>query len=144
MTYITQPTYYAYYINLHLKGVIDKLRFRFRNTPIIYGIRCSTNNKVYIGSTLQAQSRFNKHLIKTKDGSNLALQNDIVKYGLDKFTVYIYEIVDIPSNLTQAQKTLHLRSVEQRYINMVVKTKLYNGINSFKNTKSPSICYNRF
>jgi len=129
MTYITQPKYHSYYINLHLKGAIDNLRYRFKDTPIVYGIRCSINNKIDIGSTLKPQDRFNKHLISAI-GSNLALQDDIVKYGLDKFTVYIYEIVDIPSTFTRANKAMHLRLVEQRYINMVVKTKLYNAINS--------------
>jgi group I intron endonuclease len=85
---------------------------------------------IYIGSTLIPGRRFDNHLVSGKY-SNPALQADLQQYGLDNFTVYILELVNITAKLNIKNKTNILRKVEQGYINKFPKKHLYNFISSF-------------
>jgi len=121
-----------FYMNLHLPRAIDNMRYRFRDTPIIYGIRCRVTGKMYIGSTLTPQDRFRKHLIANTHSSP-DLQADIKKYKLPAFTVYILEIVQIPTHLSQSksQSSSYLKQVEQTYIDRWPVAKRYNIRDSY-------------
>ena len=119
-----------YYMNLHLPRALDNMRYRFRNTPIIYGIRCRVTGKMYIGSTLTPQNRFQKHLIANTHSSP-DLQADIQKYKLPSITVYILEIVQFPTHLSESQYSSYLKQVEQTYIDRWPEAKRYNRRDSY-------------
>jgi len=121
--------YVSYYTNLHMPNVISKLQYRYRGKAIIYGIRCVLTNMIYIGSSMQPGLRFHNHLI-SGDSSNTYLQADINKHGLDKFVVYVFEVVDLPKTLSYNQCKAILRELEQKRIDNFPKTALYNTINS--------------
>jgi len=55
----------------------------------IYSFINTVNGNQYIGSAKDFYLRLNEHLDNKK--SNVALQKAFVKYGLDKFNIYIYE-----------------------------------------------------
>jgi group I intron endonuclease len=119
-----------YYMNLHLPRAVDNLRYRFRDIPIIYGIRCRVTGKMYIGSTLTPQDRFREHLI-SKTNSSPDLQADIKKYELSSFTVYILEIVQLPTHLSKSKSSSYLKQVEQTYIDRWPVVKRYNIRDSY-------------
>jgi len=121
----------AYYRNLHHPSVVKSIRFRFKGKSIIYGIRCRATDMIYIGSTFNSLVRINQHLV-LNNYSNLRLQYDISKYGLEYFNFYVFEEVNLPVNLSRNERAAHLHKIEQQYINKFNKTKLYNVINSFK------------
>jgi group I intron endonuclease len=58
----------------------------------IYRIINKTNNKIYIGSSVNILSRFSKHksLLKHNKHDNDYLQNSYNKYGLENF---LFEII---------------------------------------------------
>lgn len=124
-----------YYTNIHLPLVMDKIKYRFRYSTVIYGLRCNVNNMVYVGSTTKPADRFYQHTIEGK-GSNKPLQADIAKYGLDKFTLYIFEIVVYPAGLTTSQQNTHLKALEQSFMDRFPAPQLYNSIRSYS-IKSP-------
>jgi hypothetical protein len=88
--------YLAYYMHLDKSGIIARLQYRYRGLSIIYAIRNQITNKVYVGSTSEAGSRFHHHLVSGTP-SNAYLQAEITKYGLNHFVVYILEVVSYPS-----------------------------------------------
>lgn len=57
----------------------------------VYCIRCKVNNKAYIGSSKNIQSRWCKHKRDLKKGchGNIHLQKDYDKYGKDNFLYYV-------------------------------------------------------
>jgi hypothetical protein len=59
----------------------------------IYSLVNTVNGKQYIGSAKDFFIRINERrfALKYKNNSNVALQKAFVKYGLDKFKLYIYE-----------------------------------------------------
>lgn len=69
--------------------------------PDLYGIRCIVTGMVYVGSTQD------QHLITGKS-SSLALQQAIQSYGLSKFTVVVFEVVEFPTGLSYQSRKLHL------------------------------------
>lgn len=71
------------------------------------------------------------HMIAGKQ-SNPRLQQAIAKYGLDKFTAYILEVVEFPKGLTYMQRKPYLRNVEQAHMDLFPKAQLYNTIRSVK------------
>lgn len=134
-SFIRVPAHIAYYRNVHLPLIVSKLCYRFKGQPIIYGIRCRATDKIYIGSTFVPSDRFYKHLVKG-DRSNIALQEAIVKHGLEWFTVYVFEVVKFPSELGYLGKKLYLRDLEQQYIDRFPEAQLYNSIRSAKRSIS--------
>lgn len=123
--FVALPTYVAYYMHLDRPNIISKLRYRFKDYSIVYGIRLQTTGQLYIGSTNMPQVRFQNHLV-TGDMSNAALQAAITKYGLSRFVAYVFEVVEYRSGLSKLEQ----RGVEQRYINLFPKAQLFNTINS--------------
>ena len=125
------PKDVAYYLNLDNPGVITGLRYRFKKSAIIYGIRCRPDGMIYVGSSLAPGLRFHKHLI-TGEESNENLQDAISKHGLGKFTVHIFKVVDFPAHFAYAEKKTHLLKLEQEYLDMIPQKRLYNTSKAVK------------
>jgi group I intron endonuclease len=88
------------------------------------GIYCfinSVNGKLYIGSAKDLYLRLTEHLANKK--SNMALQNAIVKYGLDKFSFGILEYFTYDSKLVSHKS---LTDLETNYIKKYNFDNLYN------------------
>lgn len=124
------PHYVAYYMNLHLVSSVKGLRYRFKDSPVVYAIRCRVTGMMYIGSTMLPDLRFHQHL--TVGNTNLNLQNAIKKHGLSNFIVYILEVAEFPRSSFLEENRSFLLRLEQSYISFYPKTQLYNSINSFK------------
>ena len=83
----------------------DKTKQR---TGVIYIVRNSKNNKIYIGQTVQPiVTRWNQHKRAVKNGSNLQLARAMRKYGVKEFTIEVLE-TNVPSN--------ELNDLEEKYI----------------------------
>jgi len=101
-----------------------------KNKPIVYGIRCTVTNMVYIGSTFTPQERFYAHL-RSGFSSNLGLQLAIKQYGLQKFTVLIFNIVSFPPNADYGLRAKILRQQEQALMDLFPNSQLYNSVKAF-------------
>jgi len=80
------------------------------------------NNKQYIGSAKDFFIRINEHL-KYKNNSNVAMQKAFVKYGIDKFKLYIYEYFTYESKIISHKS---LTELETSYISKFDFNTLYN------------------
>lgn len=114
------PNSVTYYMYFHLSRTI-KIQYRYRNDAIVYAIRCQVTNMVYVGSTFSPGRRLYQHLVSGLD-SNQALQRDIHKYGIDRFTFYVLEVVDFPQGACYDKKGQHLRRTEQMYMDKYPKS----------------------
>lgn len=92
---------------------------RYKNVMGIYQIRCTVNNKIYIGLSTNLYNRSREHQYKKEH--NVELQNDMDKYGRDAFTLTVLETTEDESELDK---------LEQMYIE--------------KARSSGEDCYNRF
>ena len=119
-------------MNLHLARTIKAIQYRFRNDVIVYAIRCQVNNMVYVGSTFIPARRVHQHLV-TGEKSNDALQQDIKKYGIDKFTLHVMEILDV-DGMSHSHKSLYKRQREQYHMDKFPQAQLYNSMRSTKET----------
>lgn len=120
-----------YSINLDLPRAVDNMRYRFKDTPLVYGIRCRATGMMYIGSTFAPQDRFHSHLVSgDSQRSWPELQNDISKYGIKSITVHIFELVEFPEDIPMWQHKAYLTQVEQSYIDKWPIHKRYNLRNS--------------
>lgn len=88
----------------------------------IYSLVNTVNDKQYIGSAKDFFIRINEHL-KYKNNSNIALQKAFVKYGLDKFKLYIYEYFTYESKIISHKS---LTELETSYISKFDFDTLYN------------------
>lgn len=81
----------------------------------IYEIRNLVNNKVYIGSTINLQKRYNSHIsqLKNQNHDNQHLQNSYNQYGIDKFEMKLLKTCDEISLLIEEQFYLNLYWNEQ-------------------------------
>ncbi len=127
--FITTPAFKYQYTRLHLDLYYKKLRYHFHNQTIVYGIQCRITDMYYIGSSFDPRQRFRNHLI-TGHSSNAALRADILEYGLENISVYVFEIIQHPKGSTYDSRRIALRQLEQRYIDMFPREQLYNSINA--------------
>lgn len=127
------PADIAYYLHLDDPKVIKSLQYRYKGCAIVYGIRCQMNGMIYIGGSISPALRFHKHLI-TGEQSNANLQADINMYGLGKFTVHIFKIVEFPPDSSFAEKKALLLAEEQEYLNMIPVKRRYNSIEASSTT----------
>lgn len=76
----------------------------------IYIIRNTTNDKVYVGSTIDFKSRMNKHyyLLRKNKHHNDHLQNSYNTYGEKNFEASIIENLDYPTK-KELEKNLLIR-----------------------------------
>ena len=72
----------------------------------IYKITCLPNEKVYIGSAVDLDKRFNVHFstLKNKKHDNQYLQNTWNKYGSENFTFEVIEFIDDVRCLIRAEQ----------------------------------------
>ncbi len=92
-----------------------------KNKSGIYKITCKSNNKSYIGSSVNLYERLQRHLrdLSKQRHCNYYLQRAFDKYGVDNFTYEILEYVD--------EDTILIR--EQYYINQYQTSNYSLGYN---------------
>jgi len=92
-----------------------------RNISYIYKIKCSKNDKYYIGSSNNPIRRWVDHLKALRKGihTNLLFQDTFQKYGEDSLEFEILEV---------CPKHLQFR-VETQYLQFVKKTDINNSLN---------------
>ena len=63
----------------------------------IYQIKCTENNKVYVGRAYDISSRWKEHLSQLEGGTHSCkpLLEDYQKYGVTKFEFSILEVSDL-------------------------------------------------
>jgi len=88
----------------------------------IYSLVNTVNDKQYIGSAKDFYIRLNEHL-KYRNNSNVALQKAFIKYGFDKFKIYIYEYFTYQSKIISHKS---LTELETSYIAKFSLATLYN------------------
>ena len=70
---------------------MESIKKSLKNLGGIYAIVHNESTRVYIGSSMDLSRRILEHINNVS--SNIYLQNAIVKYGLNSFTVYIMELL---------------------------------------------------
>jgi len=93
----------------------------------IYTIKCLTNGKVYIGSSVKIKQRWQLHLgrLRRNKHENQVLQNTWNKYGADTFEWNILEHISIDGLSTEDIKQLLILR-EQHHIDIFSNTVLFN------------------
>lgn len=94
----------------------------------IYCIKCSSNNRVYIGCTYNLDKRKKEHLneLKRNKHYNKSLQDDFNKFGISEFSIFAVEQVsDELSTIKEDYWINYLGGIncENVYNNMTSKTK---------------------
>ena len=130
------PSFLTKHTGLQLPRNVERMRFNYKYVAIVYGIVCEVTNKIYVGSTWDPVKRFNKHLIQLDtNASNIGLQNDIAKHGLESLTVYVFTKVAIDRGLPTNERKQILREAEQNYIDLFTAEQLYNTTDSARRIK---------
>lgn len=114
---IEVPVVYSY-SNLADKDIINVLRKELKGLPLVYCIHRDNTTDLYIGSTIEPEIRFYNHLILGKD-SNEYLQNAFNKYGKENFSLYILNLVEIPSESSRKDKENLMIAFEQLYFDLL-------------------------
>jgi predicted GIY-YIG superfamily endonuclease len=109
-------------LDLNDKDCIKSYEDILKGKGGIYSLVNTVNGKQYIGSAKDFFIRINEHL-KYKNNSNVALQKAFVKYGLDKFKLYIYEYFTYESKIISHKS---LTELETSYISKFDFYTLYN------------------
>lgn len=86
---------------LHLAEIQSIIKKELKGKSGIYGFLCKTNNKLYIGSSIELSIRFNKHINGLQ--SNILLQNAINKYNLQDFIFIVFEYCEPEELLSREQ-----------------------------------------
>jgi len=106
---------------LEKNELVLSYRDLLRNKSGIYCLINTVNEKLYIGSAKDLYLRLTEHLSNKK--SNIALQNAIVKHGLDKFSYGVLEYFTYDSKLVSHKS---LTDLETSYIEKYCFDNLYN------------------
>jgi group I intron endonuclease len=86
---------------LHLAEIQNIIIKELKGKSGIYGFLCQSNNKLYIGSSIDLSTRFNNHIKGFK--SNILLQRAINKYNLQDFYFIIFEYCEPEELLSREQ-----------------------------------------
>lgn len=83
----------------------------FANVQCVYGIKCKTTDRTYIGSTTNLQHRISKHFSELyfNRHRNWDLNNDFQKYGYDDFEVQILEVVSDKKDLADKEREWQIK-----------------------------------
>lgn len=122
--------YVSMHTTLEIKQVVDKVRYKYNFTPLIYCLVCDITNKVYVGSTWDSVRRFRQHLT-TCYSSNEGLQADIKEHGLNNFTLFILTLVKFPEGLSKDERRAHLQRIEQEHKDMFPNESQYPNRRSY-------------
>ena len=87
--------------NLHLAEIQNIIKKDLKRKSGIYGFICKTNNKIYIGSSINLSDRFRQHIKGSR--SNVLLQNAINKYNLQDFIFVIFEYCEQENLISREQ-----------------------------------------
>ena len=99
-----------------MKIILDSLEIN----PVIYGIRCKINNKIYIGKAKNYYERLVSHIRQLNEGKHHCkqLQEDYIKYGAMNFTFTI---------LHEVKEEEDIDLLEIQYISQINSERIYNG-----------------
>jgi group I intron endonuclease len=86
---------------LHLAEIQKILKKELKSKSGIYGFFCKTNNKLYLGSSINLSSRFNNHINGVQ--SNILLQRAINKYNLQDFVFIVFEYCESDKLVSREQ-----------------------------------------
>lgn len=76
--------------------------FRFKSG--IYFIKCKSNNRLYIGSSVNIYNRLHQHLHRFKNNKHFKImQNSVNKYGLENFECGVVEYCEKENLLEREQ-----------------------------------------
>jgi len=97
-------------------------------------IKCLSNNKIYIGSSINLKQRINRHFndLKKQKHASPQLQNAFNKYGYDSFDVIIIEDYEKDSITLK-----ELLIIEQKYLDLYKPYIKENGFNTCPIAGSP-------
>lgn len=120
--FVELPVYIQRFDDL-TRDNIDMLRYTYKGIAfgLVYGIYNKLSGKIYVGSTTNSVIRFYEHLISGVN-SNAALRRAIVLYGLNNFSVIIFELLPTGVGLTKYD----LLALEQKYLDLFPKRQKYN------------------
>lgn len=121
LSYSSLPSPIKVFVNLEDNNLVLSYRKELKGKAGIYSIVNTVNNKQYIGSAKDLYLRLIEHISNKK--SNIALQNSILKYGLNKFNFYIYEYFTYHSKVISNKA---LTDLETSYIKLYPFDNLYN------------------
>jgi len=80
---------------------IQLIKNHYRGKGIKYGIQNNINNKYYIRSNASSFMPIIYHLLRSDSKqSNIVLYNSIKKYGLQNFTLHIFNVIEFSKHLT--------------------------------------------
>lgn len=99
--------------------------------PVIYGIRCKVNNKIYVGQATNYFSRFYFHIRDLENNKHhcKALQNDFNEFGKLNFEIVILKEVNFEEDLN---------CLELEEMSKIENEFLYNS----RSRENKVICYN--
>jgi hypothetical protein len=120
--FVDLPVYIQRFDDLTREN-IDVLRYTYKGAAfgLVYGIYNKINQKIYVGSTTDPVTRFYEHLTSGIN-SNTGLQRAIKKYGLECFSVIIFQVLPYAVGLTKSD----LFAIEQKYLDLFPKKQKYN------------------
>jgi group I intron endonuclease len=83
----------------------------------IYKITNILNNKIYIGSSKDIQTRWRKHisLLKSTKHSNTHLQNAWIKYGENAFIIEVIEICPLYKQIILEREQYYIDTLKPEY-----------------------------
>jgi group I intron endonuclease len=96
---------------LHLAEIQKIIKTELKMKAGIYGFLCKTNNKLYIGSSINLNLRFNNYINGVQ--SNILFQRAINKYNLQDFIFIVFEYCE-PDKLV-SQEQYYLNFLEPEY-----------------------------
>ena len=108
-----------------VEGTIELIRETYKDKMIVYGVYNNITNQIYIGSSIEPSTRIYNHFISSRD-SNVYLQSSIKTYGLSSFTFVVFSVLELSNNLTKLEKKDMIIPLEQKYLDMFLKSQLYN------------------
>ena len=99
-----------------MKVILDSLEIN----PVIYGIKCKINDKIYIGKAKNHYERLGLHIRRLNEGKHHCkqLQEDYIRYGAINFIFTI---------LHEAKEEENINLLEIHYISQINPEKLYNS-----------------
>lgn len=99
------------------------IRIKYYKIQGIYLWVNNTNNRSYVGKSVNLYKRLSKYLSTTyiqKHKNKMAICSAIDKYGIDNFTLYILETITVLSTDKPSQLFIKLRDKENYWYNLIV------------------------
>jgi hypothetical protein len=120
-SFLPLPTPIVVFNSLENNHIVLSYRKVLKNQGGVYCFINTVNGKLYIGSAKDLYLRLIEHLSNRK--SNIALQNAMLKYGLEKFNYGVLEYFTYNSKVVSHKA---LTDLETSYIKKYSFDRLYN------------------